>query len=62
MPEESTAFMTPMKIEIKLKKAEPVYWSNLNIPDSTLRSAAKGEENAEEHKNVGVDPVDLSDL
>jgi len=62
LPEESTAFMTPMKIEIKLRKAEPVYWSNLNIPSSTLRSAVKDEETAEEHKSVGVDPVDLSDL
>ncbi len=54
--------MTPMKVEIKLRKAEPVHWTNLNIPEEVLERTNKTEREAEEHKNVGVDPVDLSDL
>lgn len=54
--------MTPMKVEVKLKKAEPVHWTNLNISEESLKRNIQAEKNEEEHKNVGVDPVDLSDL
>lgn len=53
--------MTPMKVEIKLKKAEPVHWANLNVDELVLQRIDKVEQEAE-HKCVGVDPVDLSDL
>ena len=55
-------FMTPMKIEIKLKKAEPVHWSNLNISNEALKSLVENNVEEQNHKSVGVDPVDLSDL
>jgi hypothetical protein len=52
--------MTPMKIEVKMKKAEPVKWSGLDIPKSQLEQIVLQKD--EEIKNVGVEPVDLSDL
>jgi len=65
VPEESSVFMTPMKLEIKLRKAEVVHWKNLNISEDvhdghrSTQSTATAEE---EHKSVGVEPLDLSDL
>jgi len=52
--------MTPMKIEIKMKKAEPVKWASLDIPKSKIQETVAQEE--EGIKSVGVEPVDLSDL
>ena len=52
--------MTPNKIEITMKKAEPVYWSNLEISAEKLEAITKLNLNAV--KRTGVEPVDLSDL
>jgi len=61
-PEESSVLMTPMKIEIKMKKAEPVKWSSLDIPQGKGDRIINAENEGEESKNVGVDALDLSDL
>lgn len=52
--------MTPMKLEVKLKKAEPVSWKNLSLPKETV--SKKAEEEPKNEYSVGVEPLDLSDL
>lgn len=50
--------MTPMKLEIKLKKAEPVSWKNLAL----RKDEEKKMEPPKNEYSVGVDAVDLTDL
>ncbi|XP_013187135.1 cysteine and histidine-rich domain-containing protein morgana [Amyelois transitella] len=56
--EQSSASMTPSKVEIKLKKAEPGAWSKLDFP----RSEPKKEEsdNKPQIQSQDDDSVDLS--
>lgn len=58
----SSVLYTPSKIEIKLKKAEPMSWNKLDVPrvaTSTNLSVSKKEE---EENLPKVDVLDLSDL
>jgi len=61
--------MFPTKIEIKLKKAEAISWSQLNypkpnLPDSTTTSEQTDSTTNEEEQSSenGVESVDLTDL
>ncbi|ODN02734.1 Cysteine and histidine-rich domain-containing protein 1 [Orchesella cincta] len=58
-PEDCSVLMTPMKFEIKLKKAEPVSWKQLALPKE--QQIIKTDEIKNEY-SVGVDVLDLSDL
>lgn len=58
---QSTVNMLPTKIEIQLKKAEPGFWTCLEI---RRVSNEQPEENAQAEENISsqIDAVDLSDL
>jgi cysteine/histidine-rich domain-containing protein len=58
--ENTSVSMTPNKIEITMKKAEPQHWSSLEI--SPERLEAIRTLNANTVKSTGVEPVDLDDL
>lgn len=60
VPEKTSVLMTPMKLEIKLKKAEPVSWKDLALPKGL--PITKTEEAPKNDYSTGVDPLDLSDL
>lgn len=61
--------MFPTKVEIKMKKAESVYWGTLDYPKSTFsdntdqskNSGKNGKEQSEKTNNI-VESVDLGDL
>jgi hypothetical protein len=56
---------TPSKVEIKLKKAEPMSWNKLDIPRQVpVEAAAEAEKKKQEtEENLPkVDVLDLSDL
>lgn len=59
-PEECSVLMTPMKVELKLKKAEPASWKNLALPKD--KTDIKKIEEVKNEYSAGVDAVDLSDL
>lgn len=52
--------MTPMKVELKLKKAEPVSWKNLSLPKELINKPVPDQ--VKDEYSAGVDPLDLSDL
>lgn len=51
--------MTPSKVEIKLRKAEPGKWSNLNFPREQKKVADSPKVEKEKEDD---DLVDLSDV
>jgi hypothetical protein len=56
---------TPSKVEIKLKKAEPMSWNKLDIPRQVAMEAAVDSEKKKqeiEENLPKVDVLDLSDL
>lgn len=53
--------MLPTKVEIKLKKAEPGLWSELDIPRKEKTETSESKENFT-NLNAQVEAVDLSDL
>lgn len=57
--ENSSAAMTPSKIEIKMRKAEPGSWSKLDIPRVEEKKQVEPPKVEEEPQ---VDSVDLSDV
>jgi len=58
-PDECSVVMTPMKLELKLKKAEPVSWKNFALKKEDEK---KMEEQPKNEYSAGVDALDLSDL
>lgn len=61
----SSVLYTPSKVEIKLKKAEPMSWNKLDIPRavSSQPVSADKEKEVESNKDLPkVDALDLSDL
>lgn len=50
------------KIEIKLKKAEPGSWSDLNAPKRIIPSEQASKDKKMEEITPRVDAVDLSDI
>ncbi|CAG9119377.1 unnamed protein product [Plutella xylostella] len=59
--EQSSASMTPSKVEIKLKKAEPGAWSKLDFPRTQLNKEQQ-QEPAKETIGEDDDIVDLGDV
>lgn len=63
-PLNSSVLYTPSKVEIKLKKAEPMSWSRLEVPRAA-QSPITSNEDPEKLKDENlpkVDVLDLSDL
>lgn len=60
----SSVLYTPSKVEIKLKKAEPMSWNRLDIPRaaSSAEALAAEKEKEKEENLPQVDVLDLSDL
>ena len=57
---ESVGLLQPTKIEIKLKKAEPIHWVDFEI--SSLSPDTDLDNNEINDSEEAVDAVDLSDL
>ena len=63
--EASKASMLGTKLEVKMKKAESISWSKLDIPNVVKKDAKKAEEEAlleMAKKEPVVDALDLDDL
>ncbi|OAD56220.1 Cysteine and histidine-rich domain-containing protein [Eufriesea mexicana] len=58
---QSNVNMLPTKVEIKLKKAEPGSWSELNFPKPNKAETNENNQN-DENISAKVEAVDLSDL
>jgi cysteine/histidine-rich domain-containing protein len=61
----SSVTYTPNKVEIKLKKAEPMSWNKLDIPRQVpVKAVVEDEKKKQEtEENLPkVDVLDLSDL
>lgn len=58
---QSSVNMLPTKVEIKLKKAEPGSWPQLDIPRKEESEINESKENVT-NLNAQVEAVDLSDL
>ena len=52
----SSVTFTPAKVEIKLKKAEPMSWSRLDVPRTAIAASVIDESLPK------VDVLDLSDI
>lgn len=60
---QSSVLYTPTKAEIKLKKAEPMSWSRLEIPRATTTPDVEEKKTkAAEENYPKVDAIDLSDI
>lgn len=61
-PLNSSVLYTPSKIEIKLKKAEPMSWNKLDVPRAASTTVASASKKEEDENLPKVDVLDLSDL
>lgn len=58
----SSVTYTPSKVEIKLKKAEPMSWNKLDIPRQVPVEAAVDAEKKKQESEENLPKVDVLDL
>ena len=61
-PLNSSVLYTPSKVEIKLKKAEPMSWSRLDVPRPVAAAVGAAQPAPVKEEMPKVDALDLSDL
>ncbi|XP_076045040.1 cysteine and histidine rich domain containing protein isoform X2 [Oratosquilla oratoria] len=61
---QSSVNMAASKVEVKLRKAEPMSWRKLNVPQNEEKKSETSLENdgTDEANSLPVDTIDLSDI